>query len=264
MAEDTKKARGDLRDAVIASDNRYVKRKRAKPGAVGFVPREFDNLLEDQGARIRITPSVLCPNRTSLTDTNHVLDCPVCFGDEVVDLAGECRESWASITGIKLDKRFEENGIFDVRDAKMTFQAGVRVYYWYKVEILDFASTFNQILNKSDTDYDATRYETTPNCGLQYHCIDNAARKYYQNEHFKADGHGIRWISPVRPAVGTLFSLIYPILPTFRILELLNDSRYYYIGFKQKEKTPVDLPQQAVVRWDYLSKRSGTGVPLAP
>lgn len=197
-----KKPSSNLQGLVESSDNRYAKRKHAKPGAVDFIPKEFDNLLEDQGTRVRITPSMLCPNRTSLTDTNHVLDCPVCFGDEVVDLPNECQETWCSVTGINLDKRFEVNGIFDIKDAKMTFKAGVRVYYWYKVEVLDFASIYNQLIMRGSDNFDATRYDTTANCDTPVFCIDSAGMKYTVNEHFKMEGRGIRWLTTSRPAQG--------------------------------------------------------------
>jgi len=69
-----------------ASPNRYAKRANAKPGRVDLIPQEFENLIEDQGVRVRITPSAVCPNRTEVEDTNHSLDCPLCHGSQIYDM----------------------------------------------------------------------------------------------------------------------------------------------------------------------------------
>jgi hypothetical protein len=240
--------------------NAYPKRRPSHPGRIDIIPKEFDNLLEDQGSRVRITPTALCPNRTGLHDTNHVLDCPICFGDEVLEFNDKCIEDWAFIQGIKLDKQMEVPGIFDLKDATITTRAGIRMYYWYKVEVLDFASVFNQLIMRGSGDTDKTRYNPAPNCDTPYYCIDSAGKQYTLNEHYKVEDRKIRWTSFVRPMVGKLYSFVYPILPTFRVLELLHDNRYYYSGFKSPIKTPVQLPQQALIRWDYIAKRSGSAV----
>lgn len=250
----------------FTSPNRYNKRQGAKPNAINFIPKEFDNALEDQGTRVRITPSILCPNQTAVEDTNHALDCPFCFGQRTIDLCDKAIESWASFDSITLDKNFNVPGIFDLKDAKMTFQTFVRVYYWYKIEVLDFASIYNQMIKKSSLDTDLLRYDPTPNCDTPYHLIDSQGKRYYLNEHYKADmgNRRIIWLTANRPAAGSVFSISYPILPTFRIIELLHDNRYYYVGFKQKQKAPIQLPQQAAVRWDYLAKNSGSNMEPVP
>lgn len=241
--------------------NSYPKRQ-AKPGRVDLVPKEFDDIIEDQGSRVRITPVALCPNRTSLHDTNHALDCPVCFGDEVVELTDHCVEDWAFIQGIKLNKDVAVQGIFDLKDATLTTKANIRLYYWYKVEVVDFASIFNQVLMRGSGNTDKIRYYPATSCDTPYYCVDSAGKQYTLNEDYKVDQRQrlIMWTGLNRPQSGKLYSFVYPILPTFRVIELLHDNRYYYRGFKQAEKTPVQLPQQALIRWDYIAKRSGSNV----
>lgn len=242
-----------------ASQNTYPKRV-AKPGRVDLIPKEFDNLIQDQGVRVRIIPALLCPNRTTLHDTNHTLDCPVCFGDEVIDLRDQCIEDWAYIQSIHLNKNFEVQGIWDVKDAQITVRAGVRLYYFYKIEIIDFASVFNQIIKRGTGNTDRTRYNPAPNCDTPYYCVDKTGNRYELNTHYKIENNQLRWISATRPAVNTLYSLSYPILPTFRVIEMLHENRYYYKAFKQDVKTAVQLPQQAVIRLDYLAKNSGSNI----
>jgi hypothetical protein len=243
----------------FSSSNSYPKRL-AKPGRVDLIPKEFDNLIEDQGIRVRIIPAVLCPNRTSLHDTNHTLDCPICYGDEVIDLRDQCVEDWAYVQSIHLNKNMEVQGIWDVKDAQITVRAGVRLYYFYKIEIVDFSSVFNQIIKRGAGDTDRTRYNPAPNCDTPYYCVDKAGVRYELNTHYKIEDNKLRWLTPVRPAANTLYSLSYPVLPTFRVIEMLHENRYYYRAFKMAEKKPVQLPQQAVIRLDYLAKNSGSNI----
>ncbi len=255
-----------LTGVVVVSDNRYQKRKNSKPGAVDFIPQEFDKLLEDQGTRIRLTPAILCPNQSDLYSENHALDCPLCFGTRVIDLEDKASESWASLTGIKLDKQFEVNGIFDMKDCQITFQAGVRVYYHYKIEILDFSSVFNQMIVKSAGDFDYVRYNpNTDSVDTPFYLVDKTGKHYCINEDYIVNKceRKIKWklSSFERPAPGTVLSFSYPVLPTFRVVEMLNENRYYYVGFKQAEKKPIQLPQRALVRWDYLLNQSRQGNP---
>jgi len=244
----------------VASRNSYDK-VLSKPGRVDLIPQEFETLIEHQGTRVRITPTALCPNRTDLGDTNHKLDCPICFGDEVIDIPSGIVEDWAYIQAIKLDKKFEVQGIWDMKDAQITVRQGVRLYYWYKIEVVDFSSVYNQIVKKSSGDSDELRYIPSTNCDTPYYLIDSNGKSYTLNEHYRTEGKNIKWRTALRPITDTLFTIVYPILPTFRVLEMMHENRFYYLGFKQPVKRPVQLPQSALIRWDYLAKRSGSNIP---
>lgn len=245
-----------LRNLKLASQNVRDKRQGSKPGRVDLVPAEFDNLLEDQGVKVRVTPVVLCPNKTALEDNNHVLDCPLCFGDQVIEIPDKAVEEWAFIQGIKLNKDFQVQGVFDVKDAMMTIKQGVRLYYWYKIEILDFSSVFNQLIKRGSGDTDNVRYNPTTGSDIPYHLIDSNGVKY-DERHYKIENRRIRWKGLKRPDTGKLYTISYPVLPTFRVLEMIHENRYYYVGFKQKKKYPVQLPQQCVIRLDFFSKLGG-------
>jgi hypothetical protein len=266
-----------------ASTNVRPKRSGSKPARVDLKPEEFENLIEDQGIYVRLTPSILCPNRTDLGDANHVLDCPLCFGDQVIDVPEQAEETWGFIQGIKSQKDLMNQvgaGIYDIKDATITTKQAVKMYYWYKIEVLDFAAVYNQLLKRgTGTNVDRTRYapakpgatvlsvptddvlqSTAPD--VNYICIDSAGKRYQLGKHYTVKDRNLTWLTANKPASGTLYSLIYPVLPTFRVLELLHEHRYYYVSFKRLDKIPVHLPQQAVIRWDYLAKTSGNQVPI--
>ena len=265
-----------------ASVNVRPKRKGSKPSRVDLKPEEFDQLIEDQGVYVRITPTILCPNRSELTNTDHVLDCPLCQGDQVVESPENAIETWAFIQGIKSQKDLLVQGIYDIKDATITTKQLVKMYYWYKVEVLDFSAVYNQILKRSiGGNVDRLRYvpakpgATQLSAGIDlvasttapdvpYIVIDSKGVRYAIGKHYSIKDRNLTWLTNLKPAAGTLYSMVYPILPTFRVLELLHEHRYYYVSFKRTEKVPVHLPQQAVIRWDYLAKNSGNQVPAIP
>ncbi len=243
--------------------NKYSKRFNAHPGRIELIQKDFKDLIEDQGARVRITPSILCPNRSGLGDTNHVLNCPVCGGDEAVDITEGAIEDWAVIQTIKLDKQFQVQGIWDLKDAMITTMPEVRLYYWYKIEVLDSASVYNQVLLRGSGDQDGLRYIPAATAtDTPYYVIDSNGTTYKLNKHYKIVDQKIEWRTVVRPPEGQLYSVQYPILPTFRVLELLHENRYYFDTFKRADKVPIQMPQQAVIRWDYLARGSGANPTL--
>lgn len=264
-----------------ASVNVRSRRAHSKPARVNLKPQEFEDLIEDQGVYVRITPTVLCPNRTDLTDTNHVLDCPLCGGNQVIDAPESAVEEWGFIQGISLEKDLQVQGIFDIKDAKITTKQRIKLYYWYKIEVLDFAAVYNQILKRGSGDLDRVRYAPAkPGATLvttavdevnsqkapdvPYILIDSKGTRYTIDQHYTVVGQDLKWKGVKRPDPGTLYSLVYPVLPTFRVIEMLHEHRYYYVDFKRTNKVPVHLPQQAVIRWDYLAKGSGSNIPLPP
>jgi len=266
-----------------ATANVRPKRANAKPSSrVQITVQEFDNAIEDQGVMVRVTPSILCPNRTDLTDTNHVLDCPLCNGDQLIDVASQAQECWALIQGINFEKDVQVQGVFDVKDAKITCQQGVKLYYWYKVEVLDFAAPYNQILKRAPGQVDNLRYQvapigaitvdevpqpetaTLPTPDIPMLAIDKTGKQWLLNKDFKMKGNQLTWKPGKGPAVGDLYTLIYAVLPTFRVLDLSHEHRYYYVDFKLPNKVPVHMPQEAVIRWDYLARGSGNQVTIPP
>lgn len=238
--------------------NRYPKRINAKPGRIQLHQKDFDNLIEDQGVRVRITPSILCPNRTSLDDTNHVLKCPVCDGYQTVDMTDGIVEEWAFIQGIKLDKQFQVQGIWDLKDAMVSVKSSIRLYYWYKIEILDSSSNYNQVVERGSADRDKLRYiPTVTATDTPYYLVDSNGTTYKKDKHYKIVDQEIEWKTVIRPESGKLYSFIYPVLPTFRVLELLHENRFYFDDYKRADKVPFQFPQQAVIRWDHLARGSG-------
>jgi len=245
--------------------NTYPKPTR-KPGRVSLVIDEFNNLIEDQGIMVRVTPSVICPRRTGEVEDNmninHDLNCPICHGRSVVDLDHLAQDDWAFIQGITLDKTFTESSRYDMKDAFMTFRSPLRVSYWYKIEIIDFGSQFNELIHKNGKETrDRIRYPALdPEDGNIFALIDGAGDTYELGTDYDINGQYIEWKTARMPPEDRLFSFLYPVLPTFRVLDLPHENRYYYDSDKNPVKVPEQLPQQAHIRWDFMAVGSGSDI----
>jgi hypothetical protein len=239
------------------------------PGRISLDPKKFDDLLTDQGTKVRITPAMRCPNRSGGdirdVENNHPLNCDVCKDDsQIVDLNEAAIEDIAFIQSVSLNREFEPASIFDVKDAMLTVRGGTRLYYFYKIEVLDHTSLFNDVLIKSSSAQDRLRYiPIDVDDGHEFYLLDKDGNRYTRGTHYEIDGtQYLQWLTTNRPPVNTLFSVIYPILPVFRVLELVHENRYYYESKKAADLTAIQLPQQAHIRWDYLAKGRGSNVPI--
>ena len=235
------------------------------PGRVSLILKEFNNAIEDHGCFVRVTPSVVCPRRTGgdidIDSTNHDLNCPIC-NNGIIDLHSLAVETWGLITGISLDKTYTEQSRFDVKDAMFTVLSGVRLSYFYKIEVLDFGSQFNQLVKKVSDDFDRLRYPPAdPEDGSQFAVMDGDGTIYERDVDYVIEGRGIRWLGLNRPPVGKLFTILYPVLPTFRVMEMLHENRYYYDSHKIALKEAQQFPQQAHIRWDFMATGAGSDIP---
>lgn len=236
------------------------------PHRIDFSPRDWENLIEDHGTQIRITPTLLCPrisgDAIERGDNNHDLNCPLCHGRLTIDLAEEAFQTEAFIQGIKLDKNFDASSRFDVKDCTITFHAVDKINYWYKIEVIDFSSLYNETLLRRNGDTDKIRYSSVlPDDNTYYLCVDSEGVRYVIDIDFSITGNELTWLTANRPEEKKLYSVLYPILPTLRVLELLHETRFYYDSFKSPVKTPVTMPQQAHCRWDYMFQRGNNVQP---
>jgi len=220
-----------------------------KPKRVGLIPQDFDTLVEHQGVYTRITPVLVCPNKDSKYGTNHDLDCPLCRGKQFIDIDEKSFCEWVFMQSIKVEKQLDVQGIWDVKDCRVSTKATTRLYYQYKVEMLDFESIFNELVERKSTgDVDLLRYDAVRSCSTDFIVVDKNRKFYEVDKDYRVDDKNLTWIGD-KPT--GLYSISYPVHPTFRIIELINENRNYYDVVKG-QKIPIDLPQQAVMRLDYM------------
>jgi len=235
------------------------KRSPSKPGRIAFDVKAFDDLIADQGVFVRITPTLICPNISDLDTYNHSLSCNTC-DNGIVDVASKAVETWAFIQSINKDKEFAEHGIWEMRDAQISFrEVDMRVNYWYKIEVLDFTTPFNELIErKIGVTEDKTRYTPQEATTTKFYLIDKDGNEYVKDTDYQITANGIDWlVGGSKPADGTIYSFSYPMLPTYRVLDLMHNSRFYYDGNKRADLLPSHLPQQAHIRFDFLARNKG-------
>lgn len=250
----------------MPTSNIRDKRSPSHPSRIDLKYQEIDFLVEDQGVYVKITPAMMCPNRTAITDTNHPAQCTVCSGNAALDLPQHAVLDWGLFQAIDYELMFNVPGVFDLKDAKLTIKgtAPVKLDYWYKIEVQDHTSVFNELVRRNTTGTDKLRYagqQALEKTACTY-LVDHAGVEWVYGTDFTISGQTLTWGAGKGPAGGTVYSIQYPILPTFRVIQLLHGDRYYYTSFKQPMRTPVDLPQQAAIRWDYLAAQGGVNEPI--
>lgn len=238
-------------------------KRTTPPPKVALNPANFDRVIEDHGTYVRVTPSIVCPRRSGarieLDDTNHDLNCPLCQGALTIDVTESAFETWAFIQGIKIEKMLNANGIFDIKDAFASFKPGVRVHYWYKIEILDFATQYNEIVKRGASKNDALRYDPLEPTGdgNRFIVVDSDGKRFEYGSDFTVEDRSLIWGSNA-PKAGKLYSALYPVLPTFRVLEMMHENRQYYVDAKLPDRAPKQMPQQVHIRWDFMARKQGS------
>lgn len=229
-----------------------------QPGRVSLRIKEIDEMLNNQGINVRITPSIICPNRSGHNaeedDVNHPLDCTLCDGNQLVDLSSLAFNTWALISGVKIETQIDQHR-FDVKDAFMTTERLVKIHYWYKVEAVDHTSQFNQLIKRTSSDHDVCRYSPIDvSDGGVYCLIDSSGGLYVRGTDYSISGKNITWLTTNRPETESIYSFLYPVLPTYRVIDLMHENRYYYNSERLPGRIAINLPQQSHLRWDYMAK----------
>ena len=244
----------------MADPKTYPKRP-PPPTRVDIDPAEFNALISDFGAKVRVTPSGFCPRRSgreiSEVDNNHDLNCPLCNGALIIDFDANSYETDALALGIKTSETYYPQSKFDLRDVFITFRSEQRVGMWWKVEVLDFSTLFNQVvLRRAGGDIDRIRYPGIDvGDGAKWMLMDGDGAAYDVNTDYTVADTVVTWTGTNRPPDGKLYTFTYPMLPTYRIIDFVHENRYYYTAFRRPDKLPVQLPQQAHCRFDSLAKR---------
>lgn len=216
-----------------------------------LTPSQLNQLIEDQGVRARIYRTLLCPNRKSIDSAEHDINCSICK-TKVGFIDIDPVESFVYIGSQDLTKQFNPEGVWDEQGAVMTFPSGVEVFYYAKVELIDFTTPMIELIQRQHGDTDRVKYPA-----YSYNVvIDSAGVRYYQDTDFKADiNSDIIWLTANRPAYSTVYAVHYNYPVTFRALNAIHINRFGQLSHNRPTKEPIELPQQWMVKRDYLIER---------
>lgn len=231
-----------------------------------FVPAElqpdkFNELLRTHGVRIHHEKAVPCSNyKGKFESGNHPVDCPFCDNGFQHYDGGEFTAYFSSNT---LNRIIAAHGFLDPGTAMMTFPSKkengdiVYIRYFDKITLLDFEDRFEEVIQRRDGDTDILRYHA-----LKVDYLVCKDKEYVEQVDFNIDDNGnIKWISSNRPdrnaapSYGGIYSISYLYRPVYRIVNILHEGRFTNIARKLPAITPIRLPQQAIIKKDFLLSR---------
>lgn len=210
---------------------------------------KFDQMIEDQGVRVRVFKSLLCPNVKQIDGGEHEIDCTLCeegFIDE------DPKEGFAFLQSQSLHTDFSKEGRWDDSTVAATFLSSFELQYFSRIELLDFTTTFYERIQRQIGEIDRLKYKAHKINTL----VDKDGVKYYEGTDLRLDPNGdIEWLTQNRPANKVIYSVHYDYPITFRAIEAIHINRFGQKSFKQDFKEPTQAPQQWKLKRDFLIDR---------
>ncbi|HMV01705.1 MAG TPA: hypothetical protein PLJ37_01135 [Chitinophagales bacterium] len=224
-------------------------------------PDDFDKLIKTHGARVKVYKTTLCPNVKKIDTVEHEIDCNLCHNNLFIDR--DPLDGWSYFQSQKLERMFNVDGTFDDQMVMASFVRGIYLQYFAKVELLDFTTTFYELIQRQNGDVDRLKYSAFT-VGL---LIDKNGVEYKFGQDFTLTSptRDIKWIGN-RPSQGVIYSVYYEYLLTFRALKALHVNRFSQFGLPGAATvTPVEHAQQWILKRDYLiTKEDLMSLPVSP
>lgn len=230
----------------------------------------LDQLVEDLGVRVRVWKSTTCPNMTSIESLDHDPNCPFCHNN-MIDF--DCYETIAMFQQQDLTEQFKVHGTFSIDEALVTFKAGVSLQTFAKIEVLDFKEEFYEVVQRQDnatTTTDKLKYQACEVTAV-FVIRNNTKIRFYQGADFDLDLNGSIVWKANRPQDREIYSVYYKYHPIYRVTKAVHRDRFsQYNNIRDlnnstipasaiktvNNKTFVKLPEQWILRRDYLLERS--------
>ena len=233
-------------------------------------PKAFEELIKNRGLRWQHFKATQCPNIPDLETNQHDPNCQICEngmlfygGDEVHGIFQQN----------KLERMYEIQGVWDIGEAVVTFSAyadaedgtpgrgeAIDLQNFDKLVCLDYEFRWQELIEHSPLGVDRLRYPA-----LQVEFLSTKSKQYYPDVDFIIDDDGmIKWITQNQPnydqrnSRGEVFTIAYTARPVFYVVNLIHEIRATKAqDFVTKEITAVRLPQQVLIRRDYLFSHPG-------
>lgn len=197
-----------------------TKRKSTLP-KVNLRPEQFNQLILDQGVRVKIFRSVPCPNLKDIESGIHEIDCPLCHGTQFVDRYPI--EANLVIQSVQSEMSHLLEGLYDGNTVTMTFPSGIEAQYFTLVELLDFTENYIQRVSRQEGKVDNLKFK-----GIHVNLlIDQHGREYFEGSDFHLDINGnIAWVANKGPTKDTIYSIHYETLMRYRTVRALHVNRF--------------------------------------
>lgn len=232
-------------------DSQIPKAQLGTPkGAVSFNPADFDKLILQQGVRVKVYRSMLCPNVKSLDGGEHEIDCKLCNDNGFVD--SNPITTMSVIQSQELEKIARAEGYWDGNSVAATFTRGIELQYFTLVELLDFTDIYYERVKRQAGSVDVLKYKA---CRINV-IMDKTGRTYLPDSDYDIDENGsIRWKVDRGPSRGMIYSVHYECAQRFRAIQAMHVNRFVQDGRKSASVTMVKMPEQWKLQKEFLVKR---------
>lgn len=245
---------------------------------VDFRNKQFDLLIETKGTRLAWTRAAICPCTPVNTQTEQPNpNCDLCgghgwfyFGPDDPAPAAEVGEltalqqkivddsNAAIIRGVLLGLErehapFERSiGRWVSGTAQVTVRQGNRIAYYDKLVALDSVMAYNELIQTVAGNVLPTRYPV-----VRPNYLRSESTVYQLGVDYEAVEGELRWRTGKAPAVDTRVMLHYLVHPVWLVKSHPHITRLTIVKQKQQtvstpRGTPIDLPIQATVQYDWV------------
>lgn len=228
----------------------------------------FDQLLKNRGIAFTHKRAVPCPNISSLDDNSHDPYCTIC--DNSGMLYYEEKEVIGIFSGNSLDRLFEQQGMWEVGTATVTFPAeyddGTQADFneFDQLVIRDFPVRLWELLEYDQTanSRQKLRYPITE---IDYIASVESGSlvPYTVGVNYNIVDGEIEWISGQEPPYdnindkGTVLVVSYYAYPVYTVVQTLRELRVTQ-ELVNGVKTARRLPQEVLVKRDFLRRTGDT------
>ena len=221
----------------------------------------FDQLIENRGIRFTHRRAAPCPNMRSLENNSHAANCEICDNSGI--LYYEEKEIVGIFTGNSLDRLFEQQGMWEVGTAVITFPAeyedGTQADFneYDQLVISDFEIRLWELKEYEPTSNSRQKMRY-PITAVDYIASveNNVLTPYTEGTHFNIVSGEIEWVSGQEPTYntatqrGTVLVVSYYANPVYTVLQTLRELRVTQ-EMVDGTKTARRLPQEVLVKRDF-------------
>lgn len=219
---------------------------------VDFRLEDFDLFIKQKGIRIKVYRTTLCPNVKSIDSSEHEVDCPLCLGNQFVDVLPF--ETIAVPQADQLQKPQFPEGQYDRNTILMTFERGIELQYFTLIELCDFTDVFYERIKRQRGQIDVLKYKA---CCINA-VIGSDGKLYYAGSDYNLDPNGsVQWLANKGPQHGEIYSIHYNMKKQYRAIEAFHVDRYTQVVNKEKGGVVemIKLPEQWKLQKDYFVER---------
>ncbi len=230
----------------------------------------FDQLLQNRGIRFTHRVAAPCPNVSTVEDNNHNPLCPVCDGNGI--LYYREKEIYGTFHSNSLQKNFEMQGIWEIGSAVVTlpteYPDGTPAEFqtYDQLVIPDFAIRLWE-LKQYEPRPDQKQQVRYPITSIDYigYVISGTLTELVLDVNYTIEDGKIKWIPGFEPPydaatdMGQVLVVSYFANPVYNVLQHMRELRITQ-ELVNGTKVPVRLPQQILVKRDFLANPPETNV----